>query len=234
MLKAVPVLALLATMGAAAQAQSYEQLERWCHDDNATDDQTIQGCSAVITSGRESGEKLARVFYDRGLAWLNKEQLGRAIEDFDEAIRLNPNFADAFSSRGDAYRLSNDPNHAIADYDKATELKPDDASAFKGRGLVFAEQSQYFYAIQEYDQAIKLDPTDPDTFIAQSETGMPPLARMTLRLRTSPRPMSSAPGNRTLSTTKVPTKPYEMARTRGPATPRWMPGNLLAAASAPI
>ena len=97
MLKAVPVLALLATMGAAVQAQSYEQLERWCHDDNATDDQTIQGCSAVITSGRESGEKLARVFYDRGLAWLNKEQLGRAIEDFDEAIRLNPNFANAFS-----------------------------------------------------------------------------------------------------------------------------------------
>ena len=88
----------------------------------------------------------------------------RAIEDFDEAIRLNPNFAEAFSSRGDAYRLSNDPNHAIADYDRATELKPDDASAFKGRGLVFAEQSQYFYAIQDYDQAIKLDPTDPDTF----------------------------------------------------------------------
>jgi tetratricopeptide (TPR) repeat protein len=80
-------------MCAAAQAQSYEQLETWCHDDNATDDQTIQGCSAVITSGRESGEKLSRVYYDRGLALLNKNRLGPAIEDFDEAIRLNPNFA---------------------------------------------------------------------------------------------------------------------------------------------
>ena len=82
MLKAVPVLALLATMGAAAQAQSYEQLERWCHDDNATDDQTIQGCSAVITSGRATGKDLFKAFYDRGLSFLNTNQFDRAIEDF--------------------------------------------------------------------------------------------------------------------------------------------------------
>jgi len=82
-LRAILVLTLLVAAGAPARAQSDEQLEKWCHDDNATDDQTVQGCSAVITSGRESGEKLARVFYDRGLAWLNQEQLARAIEDFD-------------------------------------------------------------------------------------------------------------------------------------------------------
>jgi len=159
-LRAVLVGSLLATMCAPAQAQSYEQLETWCHDDNATDDQTIQGCSAVITSGRESGEKLSRVYYDRGLALLNKNRLAPAIEDFDEAIRLNPNFAEAFDGRGDAYRLGSDPNHAIADYDKAIELKPDYADAFKGRGMVLADTSQYFYAIQDYDQAIKLNPKD--------------------------------------------------------------------------
>ena len=99
MLKAVPVLALLATMGAAAQAQSYEQLERWCHDDNATDDQTIQGCSAVITSGRATGKDLFKAFYDRGLSFLNTNQFDRAIEDFDKAISLDPNDADAFNAR---------------------------------------------------------------------------------------------------------------------------------------
>lgn len=175
MLKAVPVLALLATMGAAAQAQSYEQLEKWCHDDKATDDQTIQGCSAVIASGRESGEKLSRVYYDRGLALLDKNQLDPAIEDFDEAIRLNPKDADAFNARGDAHRLNRDPFRATNDYDRAIELKPDDASAYKNRGFVYAETSQSLRAIEDYDQAIKLNSSYANAYynrsIAKDKTG---------------------------------------------------------------
>ena len=89
--------------------------------------------------GARERRKLSRVYDDRGAALLNKDQLGPAIEDFDEAIGLNLNFAEAFDGRGDADRLGNDPNHAIADYEKAIELKPDDARAFKGRGMVLAE-----------------------------------------------------------------------------------------------
>jgi len=135
-LQTILVLTLLATMCASAQAQSYKQLEKWCYGDDATDDQTIQGCSAVITSGRETGKNLCRVFYNRGLALLNKSQVGPAIEDFGEAIRLNPTYAEAFNSRGDANRVGNDPYRAIDDYDKAIELKPDYAIAFNNRGIV--------------------------------------------------------------------------------------------------
>ena len=48
---------------------------------------------------------------------------------------------------------------------------------------------------------------DPETVAAQRETGMAPLARMTVRLRARPRPMISAPGNRKLSATNDPTQP---------------------------
>src|SRR5713101_3086141 len=157
-LRAILVVTLLATMCAQAQAQSCEQLEKWCHDDKATDDQTIQGCSAVIASGRESGEKLSRVYYDRGLAFLDKNQLDPAIEDFDEAIRLNPKDADAFNARGDAYRGRKDPFRAIADYDQAIELKPNDADAFNNRGNAHGNEKEYDLAIADYDQAVKLKP----------------------------------------------------------------------------
>src|SRR5260370_37932 len=150
-LRAILVVTLLATMCAQAQAQSYEQLEKWCHDDKATDDQTIQGCSAVIASGRESGEKLSRVYYDRGLAFLDKNQLAPAIEDFDEAIRLNPKDADAFSARGDAHRLNRDPFRATNDYDRAIALKPDDAGAYKSRGFLYA-------AMADLNNALRIDP----------------------------------------------------------------------------
>src|ERR1700730_4328359 len=145
-------------MCAQAQPQSYEQLEKWCHDDKATDDQTIQGCSAVIASGRESGEKLSRVYYDRGLGFLDKNQLDPAIEDFDEAIRLNPKDADAFIARGDAHRLNRDPFRATEDYDQAIKLDPTDADVFNNRGNAHANEKEYDLALQDFDQALKLKP----------------------------------------------------------------------------
>ena len=164
MLQALLVVTLLATMCASAQAQGYDQLEKWCYGDDATDDQTIQGCSAVITSGRATGKRLFRAFYDRGLAFLNTNQFDRAIEDFGEAIKLDPTDADAFNNRGDAYRSSGGYVLAINDYDQAIKLRPDFAEAFNHRGMAQYEISQVDHAIEDYDQAIKLDPNYAEAF----------------------------------------------------------------------
>jgi hypothetical protein len=61
MLRPILVLTLMATV-CAAQAQSPDQFDEWRYADNATDDQTVQGCSAIITSGRETGENRVRAF----------------------------------------------------------------------------------------------------------------------------------------------------------------------------
>ena len=53
------------------EAQSYEQLSKWCYED-FSDDQTIRGCDNVILAGRQSVDDLARAFYNRGLSYQNK------------------------------------------------------------------------------------------------------------------------------------------------------------------
>jgi hypothetical protein len=45
------------------------QQPNWCDDAKATDDQTIDGCTADIRSGHFSGERLATKFYNRGFAY---------------------------------------------------------------------------------------------------------------------------------------------------------------------
>ena len=46
----------------------------------------------------------------------------KAVRDYSEAIRLNPNFAMAYKNRGDAYKIQGELDKAKADFAKAEEL----------------------------------------------------------------------------------------------------------------
>jgi tetratricopeptide (TPR) repeat protein len=76
--------------------------------------------------------------------------LEQAIADYNEAIRLDPNDADAYRERGDVRLRQKRIHEAIADYRKAIELKPVDAS--RAWGLCNASASNpFFYCIQVAD-----------------------------------------------------------------------------------
>ena len=140
---------LLVLWGSApVTAQTYDQLSKWCYGD-ATDDQTIQGCDAVIKSGRETPQDQASAFNNRGFAYLNKGQYDRAIQDLDQAIKLNPRDANAFNNRGRAYNSKGQHDRAIPDLDQAIKLNPSDAKVFNNRGLSYSGKGQYDRAIQD-------------------------------------------------------------------------------------
>ena len=44
-------------------------------------------------------EPTANHYFDRGLTWMLKQNYARAVEDFDQSIRLNPGVADVHYSR---------------------------------------------------------------------------------------------------------------------------------------
>ena len=58
----------------------------------------------------------------------------QAIADYNMAIELKPDYAQAYVNRGNAYRDKGVIDRAIADYSKAIELKPDYAQAYYNRG----------------------------------------------------------------------------------------------------
>ena len=51
---------------------------------------------------------MPRAFNSRGLAYDDKRDYDRAIADFDQAIKLNPNDALVYNNRGFAYRNKGD------------------------------------------------------------------------------------------------------------------------------
>ncbi len=62
--------------------------------------------------------------------------MDRAIADYNEAIRLNPNLANAFGNRANAYVRKGNNNGAIADYNEAIRLDPKGAVNLCNRGRV--------------------------------------------------------------------------------------------------
>jgi len=62
-------------------------------------------------------------FNDRGAAYIGKREYDRAIQDYDEAIRLVPSYARAFNNRGAAYMDKREYDFAIRDFDQAIKLR---------------------------------------------------------------------------------------------------------------
>jgi tetratricopeptide (TPR) repeat protein len=148
------------------QAQSYRQLSQWCYG-QSSDTETVVGCDAVIRWSRESPRDTGTAFYNRGIAYRNQGRLDRAIEDYDLALRLRPDFADAWNERGVAYRQKGDMPRALEDFNEAIRLKPDHAVAFFNRGAVWADLGQFDRAIADFDRTLDLQPGDPDSLFGR-------------------------------------------------------------------
>jgi tetratricopeptide (TPR) repeat protein len=80
-----------------------------------------------------------------------------AIGHLDQAIRLDPKDARAYTSRGIAYRNLGWYERAIDDYDQAIRLDSKYARAYNNRGIAYKTLGQYERAIQDHDQAIRLN-----------------------------------------------------------------------------
>jgi tetratricopeptide (TPR) repeat protein len=97
---------------------------------------------------------------------LLRQMFDRAIQGYDQAIRLNPNAA-AYIGRGSAYGVKGDLDHAIADFDQAIRLDPKSAKAFLNRGSAYSAKGDLDHAIADFDQAIRLDPKSAKAFYAR-------------------------------------------------------------------
>jgi tetratricopeptide (TPR) repeat protein len=125
-------------------------------------DVRIAGCTALIQAGQETTKNLSVIYNNRGTAYDRKGDNDRAIEDYNDAIRLNPNFANAFRDRGLAYYAKRDYDHAIEDFNEAIRLNTSDAAAcyargnaYGGRGIGFDNENDYGHATQDYSEAIQ-------------------------------------------------------------------------------
>lgn len=95
----------------------------------------------------------------RARALRDAKKYAAALQGFDQAIALDPQFQSALAGRGETYRLMGRNDKALADLTRAIELDPQDSWAIGSRGQVYTALGDHDRAITDLTRAIEVDPT---------------------------------------------------------------------------
>lgn len=101
-----------------AKGKFYQNLEEW---DNAV--KTYEQLSQIYPDNKSAHYNLGVIHFG-----ITKEYL-KAIKQFDEVIRINPNYYQAYYGRGSCYEATGEKKKAAEDYKFVLKLKPDYAPA---------------------------------------------------------------------------------------------------------
>ena len=126
-----------------------------------------------LTAKKQSTEELKKQFQQTSqeltaVEWLYKTDAlwdgnkytdpEKTIEYVNNAIKLQPDYAEAYNNRGIAYDNLGQHQRAIENYNEAIRLQPDDASAYYNRGNTCYKLGQYQRSIEDFNTAIRLQP----------------------------------------------------------------------------
>jgi tetratricopeptide (TPR) repeat protein len=84
----------------------------------------------------------------------------QAINEYNQAIALNPGDPNNYAGRGDAYAALDQLDAALADYNEAIRLNPNLMHAYANRGAALFWKGDPEHALADLDRALQLDPTD--------------------------------------------------------------------------
>jgi tetratricopeptide (TPR) repeat protein len=93
------------------------------------DDKIIAVCGVLIDNDKTVRSDRVRALIARGGVYDRKDQIDRAIGDYDVALRLDPSLADIFNARGELWRKKGDRPHALSDFAAALKLNPQHEAA---------------------------------------------------------------------------------------------------------
>ena len=87
---------------------------------------------------------------------MNLGEYQRAIKDFDEALRLDPQLAEAFYNLGFVYLNLGQYQRAIQNYGEAIRLDPQDGEAYTNRAAAYTLLGMDAEAKVDIERAVEL------------------------------------------------------------------------------
>ncbi len=132
--------------------------------DRASLEARINGCTALIKASQGTTAALAIAYNNRGNAFTAKADYDRAIQDFDQSIKLNPTYIKPFNNRGVAYLKKGEYELAIEAFDEAINeairLDPNLQAVWSGRCWTRVMLGSLQAALEDCNKALQSEPND--------------------------------------------------------------------------
>lgn len=109
-----------------------------------------------------------------GLLFLQKNLVQEAVEQFNLALEIDPNFAEAYTNYGKALLVEEDYEKAIEILEKGVETAPNFADLRNYLGVAYLRSRNYDEAVRQLEAAIDLN---PDYLGAQFHLGLAKLGQ---------------------------------------------------------
>jgi tetratricopeptide (TPR) repeat protein len=160
---AISVLTFAATSGAQTRD------ENWAHCKAQDPNLAIEGCTALIQSGAETPANLATALANRGNAFRGKKEYEKAIRDYSQAVKLNPDDETIAHDRVTAFKAMKEEARAGHNHGGPMGSKPGANTVAAERCYAYQRKRLYPRAIPLCDEVIKHNANDAYAFYSRGE-----------------------------------------------------------------
>jgi tetratricopeptide (TPR) repeat protein len=116
-------------------------------------------CSAALASGNLQPRAKAATHVNRGVVSIALGEHESALDDFDAAMRIHPDYGAIYLNRGNVFFIREFYDDAIAEYTKALDAEMDEVQvAYLNRGMAHEHLAQWDAAEADYRRALEIYP----------------------------------------------------------------------------
>ena len=116
----------------------------------------ISGCSALINTPGLPDEQRSLAFGMRALAYSLLGMFDKALADYDEALKIRPDYPLALNNRAWAYYKLGRPSEGVQDVERALQLAPASPFALDTRAHIRQVLGEADAAFDDYDLAMRV------------------------------------------------------------------------------
>jgi protein O-mannosyl-transferase len=102
-------------------------------------------------------------YNNRGHFYRQNNQIEKALADYNEALKIDPNYYLTLNNRGKIFFDRGQLDQAMVDFNKCLSIAPDFVNALSNRGAAYAAKGNLEGALTDLNKAIAIEPLNTNT-----------------------------------------------------------------------
>jgi len=125
-------------------------------------DKAVEMLRKASAMDHKYADELATVYQQRGFASAKNQQLQEAVQDYTEALKIEPNNVRIYEQRAAVEMKMYAYDKALADYSEASKLKPNEVRYYNYRAYIYEAKEDNQNSMAETEKALQIDPNNQE------------------------------------------------------------------------